>query len=241
MELISFIALFILFSTLWVSCHQLIKLCDSENKVDWGSKVLNRIDGLTRLFCHRYHGMPREYVDLPEHGAAIVVGNHISGLDPLLMAVACKRPVRFLVAKEEYQRFGLKWMFKAAGCIPVDRKSNPELAMHEALAVLNQGEVVGIFPHGGIQWPTNLTNKIKGGAVRLAQRCQCSIYPIFFSGIGLKGFTIPSLVVRSRVKTQYYPAMRCGNTEYDNCMNLLAQILNQKPDATDIEKQQDTN
>lgn len=214
---------------LFIALKKLAKICDAENRVDWGRGFLNRLDGLNRLFCHRYHHLPKEYIDLPEHGPAIVVANHVSGLDPLLLAVICKRPVRFLVAREEYSRFGFQWLFKAAGCIPVDRQGNPERALHEALVKLNQGEVLGIFPHGGIHWPTNLTAKIKGGAVRLAQRKQCLIYPVYFDGIRLKGLTIPALLVRSQATMKPYPPIACDNKSYDECMEQLAQILNQNP------------
>jgi len=224
------IVLIVLSLPAFLTVKRLIKISEAENVVDWGASWLNRMDGLNRFFCHRYHGLPKEYVELPETGPAIIVANHISGLDPLMMAVICRRPVRFLVAKEEYNRFGFRWLFKAAGCIPVDRKRNPERALHEALAVLTQGEVVGIFPHGGIQWPTNLEGKIKGGAVRLAQRTKCPIYPVLFSGVRLKGFTIPALFVRSKVVSSFYSPMFCDAASYDECMEQLAQILNQNVD-----------
>ena len=142
----------------------------------------------------------------------------------------CRRPVRFLIAREEYDRFGFRWLFKAAGCIPVDRDRNPEKALHTALAQLKQGEVIGIFPHGGIRWPVQSAGKIKGGAVRLAQRSQCPIYPVFFSGIKLPGFTLPALVIRSQVAVKLYPAMYCDPQSYEKCVEQLAQILNQNID-----------
>ncbi len=56
----------------------------------------------------------------------MVVANHISGLDPLLMAAASRRSLHFMIAREQYERFGLKWLFRMAGCIPVDRERAPE-------------------------------------------------------------------------------------------------------------------
>lgn len=207
--------------------RKLFRACDAANRTEWNNKWLNRIDGLNRLFCHRYHRMPYEFVPIPQSGPVIVVANHNSGLDPLILMASSNRPLRFLVAREEYERFGFTWLFKAVGCIPVDRASNPGRALHEALAALNDGDAVAIFPHGGIHWPTNLEFKIKGGAVRLAQRKNCAIYPVFISGVRLKGFTLPSLLVRSDIDLTYYDAMECDAVSYDQCMDSLAQILNQ--------------
>lgn len=203
------------------------KVAGQENQVDWGNTWLNRMDGIGRYFCHTYHGLTKQYIDLPDNGPAIVVGNHVSGLDPLMLAVLCHRPVRFLIAREEYNRFGFQWLFKAAGCIPVDRVRNPEKALHAALAQLKAGEVIGIFPHGGIRWPVQAGSEIKGGAIRLAQRSQCPIYPVFFRGIKLPGFTLPALLVRSQVKVKLYPPMYCDTLSYQECKQQLAQILNQ--------------
>lgn len=204
-----------------------IRICEKANKVDWQNTWLNRLDGLNRLFCQRFHRLSDELIELPTSGPAIVVANHSSGLDPLLLLAACNRPLRFLIAREEYNRLGLTWLFKAVGCIPVDRERNPERALHEALIALNDGQAIALFPHGRIQWPTNLKAKIKGGAVRLAQRKRCAIYPLFISGVKLKGFTLPAVFVRSQIKIKAYDALECDPQSYAQCLDSLAQILNQ--------------
>ena len=94
---------------------KLVIICEQENQADWGNKWLNRLDGLNRIFCHRYHRLPKTYLALPESGSAVVAANHNSGLDPLVLVAASKRPLRFMIAREEYQRFGLHGLFKAAG------------------------------------------------------------------------------------------------------------------------------
>jgi 1-acyl-sn-glycerol-3-phosphate acyltransferase len=64
----------------------------------------------------------------------------MSSLDPFLLLTACKRPLRFLVASEEYERPILNWLFIASGCIPVDRVGRPEKALREAFRALQQCE-----------------------------------------------------------------------------------------------------
>ena len=212
----------------------LVKWSRAENVVDWGSPWVNTVDGLIRIFCRLYHRQEKAFLSLPETGSAIVVANHISGLDPFLLIAASKRPLRFLIAREEYERFGLTWLFKAAGCIPVDRKKNPADAMREALSVLDRGEVVALFPHGGIQWPTHEENTIKGGAVRLSQLKHCDLYPVFIHGVRISGTTFFALFGRSRIELDFYEPISCANKEHDVCMAQLSNILNVRRDIDSV-------
>ncbi|HFE37194.1 MAG TPA: 1-acyl-sn-glycerol-3-phosphate acyltransferase [Gammaproteobacteria bacterium] len=218
----------ILFVVVLLTGKKTLSLADKANVADWQHIWANRIDGLIRLFCYRYHRLPKQYIPLPEAGPAIVVANHISGLDPLLLIAASKRPLRFLIAKEEYERYGLQWLFKLAGCIPVDRSSKPEKALRQALAAIDRGEVVAIFPQGGIQWPVNKDApfKIKGGAVRLAKRKNIPLIPVVVDGVGLKGSTMLAVIKRSQAVLNFEQAMCCQGMPHEQCMAVLAQKLN---------------
>ncbi len=194
---------------------------------DWGHPWLNRLDGLNRLFCRYYHGLRADPVPLPEQGGAVVVANHISGLDPLLMIAACRRPLRFLIAEEEYRRFGLQWLFRAIGCIPVDRHHRPADALRKALRALEQGEVVALFPHGRIQGKRRVA-RLKGGAVHLAQKAGVPIYPLWLEGVSGRGLVLLAVLLPSRARLRAFPALHCGGDGYTDCMNALARILNRE-------------
>ena len=175
-------------------CLRIIK---RYNTINWGSPVLNFFDGLFRLLCIHYHRLEHQHLTLPETGSAIVASNHVSGLDPFLLIAASSRPLRFMIAREEYERFGLKWLFKAGGCIPVEREKRPERAMREALRALAEGEVVAIFPHGGIHLEDHPPKKLKGGVIRLAQLSDSMIYPVRVTGIAGKGHVVRGVLFRA--------------------------------------------
>jgi 1-acyl-sn-glycerol-3-phosphate acyltransferase len=83
-------------------------------------------------------------------GPLVLAANHVSFLDPLLLALAVPRRVTYLVTSSVYyQRFFRPWMW-IFGCIPVKDGSINVDAMRRAVAVLRRGDVVGIFPEGGI-------------------------------------------------------------------------------------------
>lgn len=209
---------------------RLWRAAGAANEVDWGRLWVNRIDGLNRLLCWRYHRLQADSIELPEQGPAILVANHISGLDPLLMIAASPRPLRFIIASEQYHRFGLNWLFRAAGCIPVDRKGRPERAFRAALKALAEGEVVALFPHGKIHLDDEPPRRLKPGAVRLAQLARCPITPVRLEGVKAKGHIFLPVLLRARARIDNFPVLTCDNQDASACLHYLQQTLDGKKD-----------
>lgn len=188
-------------------------------KVDWQQKGINWVDGLVRLLCKHVHGLDEsKQIPLPAKGAAIVVANHVSGLDPFLLISACRRPLRFLIAREEYERLGLHWLFKASGCIPVDRTGRPEKALRQALRALERGEVVALFPHGKIHLDSDQPLKIKGGVARLAAWSQAPIYSVRIEGVRGQGHVALAPFLPSNVKLKMHSPMFCQAKSMKDCL-----------------------
>lgn len=102
------------------------------------------------ICCICYDIRPLTPPPLPMTGPLILVANHTSFSDPLVLAATAGRPIRFLMAREIYERRRLRWVFRACGCIPVSRGQPDIGAVRDVLRALAHGEVVGIFPEGGI-------------------------------------------------------------------------------------------
>ncbi|MFB9393458.1 lysophospholipid acyltransferase family protein [Streptomyces coeruleoprunus] len=106
---------------------------------------------LRLLFRPRTEGLEH----IPESGAAIVAGNHLSFSDHFLMPAVLKRRITFLAKQEYFTGPGIKGrltaaFFRSAGQIPVDRsgKDAGQAAIREGLGVLERGELLGIYPEG---------------------------------------------------------------------------------------------
>ncbi|MCG7987423.1 MAG: lysophospholipid acyltransferase family protein [Candidatus Thiodiazotropha lotti] len=194
--------------------------CRDANGADWGFFWLNRLDGLNRLFCRQYHRLQSAPVPLPRKGGAILVSNHISGLDPLLMIASCDRPLRFLIAREQYQRFGMQWLFRAVGCIPVDRENSPEKALRQAFKALSEGEVIALFPHGKIHLDSDPPRKIKPGAARLAARAKLPLIALHISGVAAPGEVMRPVFLRSRAVVKLQAVIH-GSELCDEALNKL--------------------
>lgn len=208
----------------------LFRKADAANVADWGSKWKNRLDGLNRLFLRTYHKCHIEPVPLPEAGPALVVANHISGLDPMMMIAACQRPVHFIIAAEQYRRFGLNWLFRLGGCIPVDRSSRGDSAFRAALQALHDGKVVGLFPEGGIHIPGKGPKRLKRGVARLAQLSGAPVYPMRVSGIRFPGHVLPAVLWPNEARLSSFPPVACKSLEENDCLTQLEDILNRVVD-----------
>jgi putative phosphoserine phosphatase/1-acylglycerol-3-phosphate O-acyltransferase len=122
--------------------------------------------------------------NLPESGAAIVVGNHRSYFDPLAMGLAFAqrgRPVRFLGKKEVFDVPVVGQLAKAIGGIRVDRGTGSDEPLQAAAEALRGGQVVAIMPQGTIpRGEAFFDPELKGrwGAARLAQLSGAPVIPV---------------------------------------------------------------
>lgn len=205
------------------------RLCD----VQWGHWWLDAVDGWLRLFVRRYHRLHGDHIDLPATGGMLLVCNHLSGLDPLLLLAASRRPLRFLIAEEEYNRFGLRWIFRAAGCIPVDRGGRTDAAFRAAVRALKNGEVVALFPHGRIHLDAESEVRVKPGVLRLATLAQVPIYPARLTGIAGEGLVIGSVFLRSHAHIRGFDLVPWEITHRHDMRQLLGELLTGRREQID--------
>ncbi|AXE76599.1 lysophospholipid acyltransferase family protein [Streptomyces atratus] len=140
---------------------------------------------LLRLFFRpRIKGLEH----IPEDGAAIVAGNHLSFSDHFLMPAILKRRITFLAKAEYFTGPGVKGRLTAAffhsiGQIPVDRsgKDAGQAAIREGLGVLSRGELLGIYPEGTRSHDGRLY-KGKVGVAVMAITAQVPVVPCAMVG-----------------------------------------------------------
>jgi 1-acyl-sn-glycerol-3-phosphate acyltransferase len=219
------ILLLVFIAVLLQFLRRTIRFLKSHKNADWGGSTLNVISGLNRLLSYRYHRLSGDVITLPEHGGAIVVSNHVSGLDALLLIAACNRPLRFLIAKEQYERFGIQWLFRSIGCIPVERQARPQRAFRAALRMLAQGEVVALFPHGAIHLDGDPPRRLKAGVVKLAKMSGCLIYPVRLDGIKGQGHTLLSIPIRSRAVLKLGAPIDAKDRDEKACLQAIAEHI----------------
>ena len=204
------------------------RYCRSRSSADWGSPFKNTVSGMLCLFVFRYHRLKYQPIGLPETGGAIVVSNHVSGLDPLLLIAASPRPLHFIIAREQFDRFWLKWLFKLAGCIPVEREARPEAAFRDALRTLRRGGVVALFPHGKIHLDTDPPRRIKGGAIKLSQLTGCPIFAVRIEDVKAQGRNLMALPIPSRAVLINKPPIYCQAQNHSHDLEKLTKLIESK-------------
>lgn len=85
---------------------------------------------------------------IPAAGPVILVANHESMLDPFLLGLATRRQVRYMAKAELWHSRVLGRLMTAAGCFPIARGTGDRLAVGRAVRLLDQDQVLGIFPQG---------------------------------------------------------------------------------------------
>lgn len=135
--------------------------------------------GIFKLYCN-----PKSINkgDIPKKGPVLICGNHLHMLDQCMAVMHTNRVVHYM-AKKEYFDGKFAWFFKAAGCISVDRSIKDEAAKNEAIRILENGGVIGIFPEGTRnKTKDQLLLPFKFGAVSMAKKTDATIVP--FGAIG---------------------------------------------------------
>jgi 1-acyl-sn-glycerol-3-phosphate acyltransferase len=139
---------------------------------------------LRLLFRPRIEGVE----NVPDEGAAIIAGNHLSFSDHFLMPAILRRRVTFLAKAEYFTGPGLKGrltaaFFRSVGQIPVDRSGRGagRAAIEEGLGVLAKEELLGIYPEGTRSHDGRLY-KGRVGVATMALRAGCPVVPCAMVG-----------------------------------------------------------
>jgi len=133
---------------------------------------------LTRV-VYRFKVRGDEHI--PTEGAAVLVCNHVSYVDAVLLMAASPRPIRFLMDHRIFAVPVLGWLFRLAKAIPIaPQRDDPaayERAFVEAGKVLAEGDLLGIFPEGGITRDGSL-GEFKGGVMKILQNHPVPVVPL---------------------------------------------------------------
>ncbi len=123
---------------------------------------------------------------IPEKGGALLVANHVSYVDALIIGGRCRRPVRFVMDYGIYNTPGLRWLFRLAQVIPIaSAKRHPEVldAAYERIAEeLAAGNVVGLFPEGHLTRDGGI-QPFRPGVERIVERTPVPVVPMALSGL----------------------------------------------------------
>jgi 1-acyl-sn-glycerol-3-phosphate acyltransferase len=123
---------------------------------------------------------------IPDEGPAVLVCNHVSYVDALVIGAASPRPIRFVMDHKIFATPFLGWIFRTAKAIPIaPAKEDPwlmEKAYIDIAKSLHEGDLVCIFPEGKLT-STGEMNEFRGGIAKIVERSKVPVIPMALRGL----------------------------------------------------------
>ena len=123
---------------------------------------------------------------IPAEGAAILVCNHVSFVDAVLLMAASPRPIRFIMDHQIFRVPVLGWLFRLGKAIPIAPQkvdaATYERAFAQARRVLDEGDLLAIFPEGGITQDGTL-QPFKGGIMKILETHPVPVVPLALTNL----------------------------------------------------------
>ena len=189
LSMLSFLILTALFATLGVNSRALLIIVAVVTTIGGLYTVLKLPQSLVRfvllfIFTRRYRVKVQGIKNLPEQGGVLLLGNHISWIDWAIIQIASPRQVRFVMTKDIYQLWYLKWFFDLFGVVAIESGVSSRNSLAQVSKLLNKGEVVCIFPEGTISRTGHLA-EFRRGYEKACADChdEIKIVPLYLRGL----------------------------------------------------------
>lgn len=160
------------------------------------------------ILAMRYEIVPIGLHHIPKHGSVLLLGNHISWIDWILVQIGIERRIGYMMERSIYDKKLIRPIMKLGRVIPVSSAAAKD-AFRSAKKRLQDNEIVGVFPEGGISHDGNI-GKIYPGFQIIAQGIDGVIIPFYIDGIygsifsrSPKRHIAMSNIVRRRIRIIY--------------------------------------
>ena len=196
-----------------------------------------------RALVHTMYRLRKTGLQHVPDGPAVLVCNHVSFVDALIIGAAFRKPVRFVMDHRIYRTPALRWFFDAVSVIPIARAKDDAALLDRAYdriaEALRRGELVCIFPEGMITHDGEL-NRFRDGVRRIVDRTPVPVVPLalrgmwgsFFSRRG--GPAMRGLPKRfwSKIELVAAPALSPASVDADALQQTIGDLLGQPQPAT---------
>jgi len=169
------------------------------------ARGLCRIYTTTR-FDLKVHGKH----NIPKRGGALLISNHQSYLDPVLLGVQIERQISFIAKSELFEHPALAWLIKMLNTFPVRRGQSDVSAMKEALRRIHEGQILTMFPEGTRTTDGNLL-PMQPGIALLVKRAQVPVIPAVIDGSSKAWPRKTKFPLHHPIRMMYGPPLEVSN------------------------------
>lgn len=136
---------------------------------------------MQNFFCFWLGYRSRGHQQLEDAGGGLVLANHQSFLDPLLVGLPLHRPISFLARDSLFRIPVVGGILRATYVMPISREAASSASLRETIRRMQHGYLVGVFPEG-TRTETGEVGLFKPGFVALVRRAKLPVYPVGIAG-----------------------------------------------------------
>lgn len=208
----------------------------AEETVDAVIKIVNKVKKKRKSFYMKAHKVLAPVIrffsgikihgkeNIPSEGGYLLCSNHIAVRDVILIGATCPRQIKFVAKKELFSVPVLSSIIKALGAVKIDRGGNDVGALRKSIQLLDEGEIVSIFPQGH-RYPSvdPSTTPIKNGTGMVAFRSGCDVIPVFIKTKGNKYgiFKKVEIFYGRPIRNASLGFTKGGSDEYEVATNII--------------------
>ena len=163
--------------------------------------------------------------NIPKKGGFILASNHVSFLDPIILAAACFRRLNFMTKEELFKNRFFAWLIRNAGAFPLVRNYGDSRAIKEGIRRLRKGNALLLFPEGTRSQDGSIKKPLSGVGF-LAQKAHIPIIPTYVFGTNHAWSKGAKLVRSTKVKVYFgKPIFSQGEQTYDEIAAYVMQQI----------------
>ena len=218
---------------------------DIAKKARWhdtiGRVLYSIVWGLSWIFMHivcRYSIEGREHIlHIPASQPLLIVSNHLSWYDPLLLGLVFRRRVWFFTKAEAFRWPIAGWLIRRTGQIAVNRGEGDRIALEQAVSYIRESKALVVFPEGTVARQEQMIAAHPGVAV-IAVRTEATIVPVALSGtrriLRSHGGWRPQVCVR--LGAPYVPSLSQGTSRKAGMQLLTNEMMHKIAEMVPMEQ-----
>lgn len=162
--------------------------------------------------------------NVPKEGGVILCANHSSNFDPVTMGIYSDRTVYYMAKKELFENKFMYWLLKQLNAFPVDRSTADMTAFKNAVKLLKQGHIIGMFAQG-TRVKEGEEKAAKAGVALFATKANVPVVPVAISG-SCKPFTKMKIVYGKPLYFEEYRQKRLNTESLNEITNKIMNEIN---------------
>ncbi|HEX5243352.1 MAG TPA: lysophospholipid acyltransferase family protein [Tepidisphaeraceae bacterium] len=191
------------------------------------SKVWRVLQVLARIVCTILFDL-RVYGDrhIPRKGGVLLISNHQSYLDPVLLAVGIDRPLSYMAKSQLFKHRTFAWLIRSLNAFPVEQGAGDVGAVKETISRLQDGHVLNIYPEGSRSEDGEMLPLEKGAGL-VVRRAKVPVVPAVIDGSHRAWPKGKKMFRPAKIRVMFGPAMDLSGLGRDEIMQKMESTLHQ--------------